>query len=307
MAAALKNSFFYIGLTTMISASAFAAEQNRSSFIESSAENISKSKPAVDGVNGKLDIYGGASQTDFVRVPEFSGLPPLQPANLWKDSSGVTGTISVPLSHSFGAQFDVGSGVYGNRVMGDASAHVFWRDPDKGLVGAYGSGQYLSGQIGSGVWRGAGEFESYIGSFTGRALIGIQGQSQYSAGVNTQQYSFYDVQSIFYSPNRFFDHLELTYYPIQDLALSVGHIYSFGMNGVTSSAEYLLPQFSGKDAAPAVYVETNYAWNNAASLVGGLRVYFGNKPNSLIRRQREDVTGHPFGRDGARRLYDPRY
>ena len=35
---------------------------------------------------------------------------------------------------------DLGSGAFGNRPFGNAAGHLFWRDPDKGLIGAYGSG-----------------------------------------------------------------------------------------------------------------------------------------------------------------------
>lgn len=46
------------------------------------------------------------------------------------------------------AQLDLGAGAFGNNALGNATGHFFWRDPDKGLIGAYGSGLNRSGFAG---------------------------------------------------------------------------------------------------------------------------------------------------------------
>jgi hypothetical protein len=248
----------------------------------------SGSKPAIDGVNGKMEIYGGAGQGNSVSISGFPGLSPAQSQTVWKGIGGASGTISVPIGHSFGAQVDLGSGAFGNSPMGAAAGHLFWRDPDKGLIGAYGEGLLLGNKVGSGVWTAAGEFEAYLGKFTGRAILGVQGASFYRAGLNPFEVYSYGGRSAFTTPDYFTDIVSATFYPIDDLALSVGHIYSFGRNAVTGEVEYLLPQFRGGNIAPSAFVSAAYGWNNSSNIMAGIRVYFGNHDKTLIRRQRED-------------------
>ena len=121
----------------------------------------SGTKPAVDGVNGKVQVYGGAGQGNSVSISSFAGAPLAQSNNIWNGIGGATGTITVPIGHSFGVQADLGSGTFGNNTLGAAAGHLFWRDPDKGLIGVYGDGLLLGGKVGSSVWTAAGEFEAY--------------------------------------------------------------------------------------------------------------------------------------------------
>jgi len=204
------------------------------------------------------------------------GLSPAQSSTVWKGAGGAIGTISVPLGHSFGGQVDLGSGAFGNRPFGDATGHLFWRDPDKELIGVYGSGLLYGNNVGRGVWTVAGEFESYLGKFTGRAILGVQGASSYTAGLSPFEVYSYGGRSAFTTPDYFTDIVSATFYPIDDLALSVGHIYSFGRNAVTGEVEYLLPQFRGGNIAPSAFVSAAYGWNNSSNIMAGIRIYFGN-------------------------------
>ena len=248
----------------------------------------SGTKPAVDGVNGKLQIDGGAAQGNAVNISGIPGLSPLQSSNNWNGMGGAIGTITVPIGHSFGAQLDMGAGALGNRPLGEAAGHLFWRDPDKGLVGVYGSGMLLGSKVGRGVWTAAGEFETYLGRFTGRAILGVQGASAYTGNVSARYINTHGGKSAFNVADYFHDQVEATFYPLDDLALSVGHIYSFNRNAVTGEVEYLLPQFRGGDIAPSAFVSGAYGWNNASNIMAGIRIYFGNHDKTLIRRQRED-------------------
>jgi len=249
----------------------------------------SGTKPAIDGVNGKLEFYGGSGQSNSVSISSFPGLAPLAtPKTVWNGIGGATGTISVPIGHSFGAQFDLGAGAFGNSPLGAAGGHLFWRDPDKGLVGAYGDGLLLGGKVGTGVWTAAGEFEAYLGKLTGRAIIGVQGVNYSTAGLNPFEVYAYGGRSAFTVPDYFIDIIEAKFYPIDDLALSIGHIYSFGRNAVTGEVEYLLPQFRGGNIATSVFVSAAYGGNNSSNVMAGVRIYFGNHDKTLIRRQRED-------------------
>lgn len=244
-------------------------------------------KPAVDGVNGKLDVFGGAGQSNALSINsigELSTYGANSSAN-WNGIGGVVGTVTVPIGHQFGAQVDLGSGVFGNRANGSAASHLFWRDPDYGLVGVYGSGIYSAQADGRTQWNAATEIERYIGPITGKALLGAQG-----FGFNTTYVgsSYYGHPWTPHQPDRFFDKVSVTFYPIDDLALTVGHIYTRNTNGIHGEIEYIMPQFRGSEIASSVYVQGNYGWNNSSNVMAGLRVYFGNHDKSLIRRHRED-------------------
>jgi hypothetical protein len=73
--------------------------------------------PAVDGINAKIDGYGGG-------------------ANGSNGFYGTSGSLSVPLGQQWGLQLDgdVGS----DRGIGyySGAGHLFWRDPSIGLLGA---------------------------------------------------------------------------------------------------------------------------------------------------------------------------
>ncbi len=245
-------------------------------------------KPAVDGVNGKVQVHGGAGQGNSVSISGIAGLSPAQSQTVWKGIGGATGTITVPIGHSFGAQVDLGSGAFGNSALGTAAGHLFWRDPDKGLIGAYGDGLLLGDKLGRGVWTAAGEFEAYFGKFTGRAIIGVQGASIYTGNVTDSYIDAHGGRSAFNIADYFHDQIEVTFYPLDDLAISTGHIYSFNRNAVTGEVEYLLPQFRGGNIAPSAFISAAYGWNNSSNIMAGIRIYFGNHDKTLIRRQRED-------------------
>jgi hypothetical protein len=284
----LKAAISLLMLSSISALANDAAPANTPSSLPMITAMMSGAKPAVDGVNGKVQVYGGAGQGNSISISGMPGLSPAQSQTVWKGIGGATGTISVPIGHSFGAQLDLGSGAFGNSPQGAVGGHLFWRDPDKGLIGAYGDGLLLGDKVGASVWTAAGEFEAYLGKFTGRAVIGVQGASYYGAGLSPFEVYSYGGPSAFTVQDYFTDIVEAKFYPIDDLALSVGHIYSFGRNDVTGEVEYLLPQFRGGSIAPSVYVAGAYGWNNSSNIMAGIRIYFGNHDKTLIRRQRED-------------------
>lgn len=266
---------------------ATAAEQNTMPSSVSLLPTFAQKKPAVDGLNGKLDIFGGAGQSNALSINSIEALSPYatNSSGKWNGIGGAVGTVTVPLGHNFGAQIDLGSGAFGNRANGSGAGHLFWRDPDYGLVGVYGSGIYSTRGGGRTQWNAAAELERYIGPITGKALLGAQGFA-YNSSYNSSAYP-----GLPWNPNqpdRFFDKVSLSYYPIDDLALTIGHIYTRNTNGIHGEVEYILPQFRGGEIAPAVYVQGNYGWNNSSNIMAGLRIYFGNHDKSLIRRHRED-------------------
>ncbi len=284
----LKAALSLLLLSSISALADDAAPTSSASSLPMITAMTSGTKPAVDGVNGKVQVYSGAGQGNSVSISGIPGLSPAQSQTVWKGIGGAIGTITIPIGHSFGAQIDLGSGAFGNSALGAAGGHLFWRDPDKGLIGAYGDGLLLGDKVGAGVWTAAGEFEAYLGRFTGRAILGVQGASYYTAGLNPFEVYSYGGRSAFTVPDYFTDIVEAKFYPIDDLALSVGHIYSFGRNAVTGEVEYLLPQFRGGNIAPSAFVSAAYGWNNSSNIMAGIRIYFGNHDKTLIRRQRED-------------------
>jgi hypothetical protein len=266
-----------LALTT----AAFAAGDVQDSSYVTSLPVFAQTKPAVDGVNQKLQLDGGASQGATAAF----GMP--NSRNKWVGLGGGVGTITVPIGHAFGAQLDLGAGAISNRPVGDASGHLFWRDPDKGMVGVYGSGLLYGNKTGRSVWTVGSEFEAYIGNFTGRALLGVQGSSSPAPWLNPFTQQRYG-HATFTRADYFHDIIEATFYPLDDLALTVGHVYSFDRHAVTGEAEWLLPQFRGGNIAPSIFARAAYGWNDSSNVMAGVRIYFGNHDKTLIRRHRED-------------------
>lgn len=283
----MKSIFATVLIILGFSSASIAAEQTDMPSIVSVLPTFAQSKPAVDGVNGKVDVFGGAGQSNALSINSMGAMSPYSGSNSaqWNGIGGAVGTITVPLGHQFGAQVDLGSGTFGNRANGSAASHFFWRDPDYGLVGVYGSGIYSTRAGGRTQWNAAAEIERYIGPITGKALLGAQGFGFNSTYTGSP---YHGLAWTPHQPDRFFDKVSLTFYPIDDLALTIGHIYTRNTNGIHGEIEYIIPQFRGSEIAPSVYVKGNYGWNNSSNVMAGLRVYFGNHDKSLIRRHRED-------------------
>lgn len=158
----LKAALSLLLLSSISALADDAAPTSSASILPMITAMTSGTKLAVDGVNGKVQVYGGAGQGNSVSISGIPGLSPAQSQTVWKGIGGAIGTITVPIGHSFGAQIDLGSGAFGNSALGAAGGHLFWRDPDKGLIGAYGDGLLLGDKVGAGVWTAAGEFEAYL-------------------------------------------------------------------------------------------------------------------------------------------------
>lgn len=283
----MLRTFCAIIVAIVSSGIAMAAEQTAMPTSVSLLPSFAQTKPSVDGLNGKLDVFGGAGQSHALSINSIGALSPYPTAasSNWNGIGGAVGTVTVPLGRQFGAQIDLGSGAFGNRANGSGAGHLFWRDPDYGLVGVYGSGIYSARYGARTQWNAAGEFERYIGPITGKALLGAQGFG-FNSTYNLSPYLGLPWTPS--QPDRFFDNVSLTYYPIDDLALTVGHICTKNTNGVHGEIEYIAPQFRGSEIAPAGYIKATYGWNNSSNVMAGLRIYFGNHDKTLIRRHRED-------------------
>ena len=107
--------------------------------------------PAVSGLNGSLDIRGGAAHGDMVGL--------------------LGGKVSAPVTHDFGVQFDGALGTTGGNAVKGVAAHAFYRDPKSMLVGAvYQRGWYANQSFN----RFGVEGECYKGNLTYVARAGFQ-------------------------------------------------------------------------------------------------------------------------------------
>jgi hypothetical protein len=113
----------------------------------------------------------GPDPTAAVSTPNFSIIGEGQYDNvahddLFRGNFGVEGTV--PLGHDFGFQAE--GGVGSNSYWGGAG-HLFWRDPNWGLIGAYGSAESLQNTT---MQRYAGQAEFYLDRVTLGGAVGEQ-------------------------------------------------------------------------------------------------------------------------------------
>lgn len=109
--------------------------------------------PAVSGLNGKIAILGGALDDDGFGALE--------------------GSFSAPLGMRFGFQGDAIVGISNGDFIGGGGAHLFWRDPTKGLLGVYG-GYMHSEDVDSSVGRIGVEGEFYHQKLTLKTVFGAE-------------------------------------------------------------------------------------------------------------------------------------
>jgi hypothetical protein len=253
------------------SALAYAKSQ-RSGTAEPARWLIPPPMPAVDGINGKIDAYGGGAS-------HASGL------------YGGNGSLSLPLAQQYGLQIDAGAGSFNNSGTARAGGHLFWRDPSIGLIGAYGSYARWNGVGGAflprsavGIGRFAAEAEYYWSRWTFSGVAGYE-----TVRVNRPVVPGVPAFSV---PNRFFDAISASYYVTDNFKLSIGHLYTVGRNALALGAEYGLPLGGGRTAA--LFAEGISAEGGVNIARAGIRVYFGQRDKTLIDRRRQDDPGE-FG------------
>ena len=239
---------------------------------------------AVDGVNGKVEGFGGAYAT--------------------KGLYGGAGSLSVPLTDSYGLQIDGAAGSFSNRFIGSIGGHLFWRDPSRGLVGLYGDYAHWDEYGGVHVSHVGGEGEAYFGRWTLGGVAGVEFGNNSSVltsssstvaiaggGTLTTTTTTGSLDNV----TRFFDRVTLSYYITDNWKASIGHRYYGGKNALALGTEYALPV--GRGAMASLFAEGRVGeGHNNYGVWGGIRFYFGQHDKSLIRRNRED---DPAGDNGS--------
>lgn len=211
--------------------------------------------PAVSGENGKLSVEGGEYDADQAAL--------------------ALGSYTVPLGRALGLQMDGALGRIDRDTMGGGGVHLFTRDPLSYLLGVYGS-YHTWNEID--IWRAAAEFQLYVHRFSLDGLAGYEGISfpGTSAGLPV-------VNS---DDNHFFTHIDLAYYPIDDLRLYAGYRYEAEASLGAAGVEYLLRDHG---APVSLFVKSDFGNQEFDRLTGGLRVYLGPDPGkTLIDRHRTE-------------------
>ncbi|MCP4308930.1 MAG: hypothetical protein GY788_29480, partial [bacterium] len=124
----------------------------------SPASAAGQALPAVDGINAKASGFGGA----------VGG----------RALYGGEGSVAMPLGFQYGLQIDGLVAGFENQTQGDVTigaiaGHLFWRDPSRGLLGAYGHYVHADAFSGVDLYAGAAEAALYLGRFTLEGIAGV--------------------------------------------------------------------------------------------------------------------------------------
>nr|WP_306264873.1 hypothetical protein [Pararhizobium sp. IMCC3301] len=238
----LLNSTALIVILSAGVSSVYAADLT---YLEvSSPEAAYGDKPAVSAINAKVAAAFGVLDDDFLSV--------------------LSGSVTAPIGHRYGVQLDaMGALRDGDEVSGGVGGHLFWRNPDFGLVGLYGSYTHVEWGAYEDIGNAAVEAEYYFDNVTISGLIGAE---------------FGDSDGVLAGST-------LSFYPIDDLRLYAGYRYQLDKSYGVAGFE-ILPEFAGLSNL-AFYADGIVDEDGDYGVFGGVRLYLGSdKP--LKARHRED-------------------
>lgn len=205
--------------------------------------------PAVSALNAKVGAFG---------------------ANLGDDTAaGVFAALALPLGWGFGAQIDGVIGTGDGEPFHGVGAHLFWRDPSRGLLGAYAS-------------HFRWEASSVIGALdlTEVGKIGMEGQL-YLGRLSLEGLAAHQFGSV----SGFAGQGTIAYYPRDDLRLHLGVSQLEGA-GATAFAGFEWAPFARNSAS--LFADVGVSEDNDTRAMFGLKLYLAGEDKSLIRRHRED-------------------
>ena len=213
---------------------------------------VAQQQPAVDGLNFELSVLGGSLQRNVLGAAS---------------NAMFTTSIATPIpffSESFGAQVDLGAGVYdGDFTSAAAGLHLFWRDPSRGAIGIYGDWGYVDPEH-------AGRVGAEVSVYNGQWSLDVFAGMQFGQHVFTE----------------FVDEVDLSYYYNDNTRVSVGHRLTSRGHVANLSFEHMLDE--GQMQGWSVFGEIEGGEDNYVGGFGGLRYAFGNQGSStLIERDRQ--------------------
>jgi len=207
--------------------------------------------PAVSGVNGKLDYAGGNMNS--------------------AEGNNFSGSISLPVTHHFGFQADALYSRISDLNFYGGAGHLFWRNPNTGLLGLAGGYLYRDGFDRVDTFHVGAEGEFYWRQFT----FGFFG------GLGSLNYQ-YAAPFIDTNPTRFVGRVSADYYPLENLRVGASFTSAFCNNMGKGEIEYQTPL-----RGLALTGEVAVGDHGYDHWLVGLRYYFGGK-KTLRDRQRQD-------------------
>ena len=239
-----------LGLAGTVGASqAIAADPN--------AEEPYVSSPAVSGPNAKISISGGFLEND---------------ANGNSDNTrSIAGAVTVPLSERFGLQIDGAAGSIDNDDYWGVGGHLFWRDPDVGLLGIIGS--YAE------VDRDSALFvDEEIG------FVGLEGE------VYRDQFTLMATAGSVFGENvddGFAGSIDFGWYATDDFLFTLGASHSEDSGTLGTASIEWQPAVEGMTGL-SFFAEGAVGEDDYSSVNAGIRFYFGEGPTLKDRHRRDD-------------------
>jgi len=211
--------------------------------------------PAVSEINGRVDYSGGNMNS--------------------AEGHNFSGSITLPVSHQFGFQADALYSRISDLNFYGGAGHLFWRNPDHGLLGLTGGYLYRDGFESVDTFQAGAEGELYWRQFTFGFFAGLGSiDYQYSA-------PFIDT-----NPTRFIGRVSADYYPIDNLRVGAFFTSAFKDYFGKAEAEYQLP-INGLALTGEVALG-NHGYDH---WLLGVRYYFGGKKTLRDRQRQDDPRG----------------
>jgi hypothetical protein len=234
-------------VASVLASAAVAVVAFAPSLAANSSDDSDVAGCAVSAPNGKFGAYGGGANN----------------INGDTGSTGfgqLTGSYAVPLGCAFGVQADGSVTAASGGVWGGVAAHLFYRDPQKYLLGI--SGSYEAGHGLGQIYRIGPELELYVNN------VNIEAWAGWATTVD--------------GPSDWFAAVDAAIYPDENLRLSGGWRHSFGTDVAVGRVEYQLDN----DKPTALFAEGRVGEGGYSLIKGGINVYFGDTGKTLMQRRR---------------------
>jgi len=215
----------------------------------------------LEGSNGQLPAVSGLN----VKVGGFG-------AHLNDETpAGVFAALALPLSRDFGLQVDGVSGKGNGAPFYGVGGHLFWRDPSRGLLGAYAS--HL-------VWEASSDEGTTDFQRTEASKVGLESQL-YLGRLSLEGMAAYQFGTL----EGFAGKGTVAYYPRDDFRvhLTAGQVQGPGFFA-SAGFEWAPPTVR----ALSLFADIGFDEDRDVRSLFGLKLYFSREDKSLIRRHRED-------------------
>jgi hypothetical protein len=206
-----------------------------------SSTEAAANSAAVDGISGSVVLMGGNADG----------------GDDHKSFGAIGGVLTVPLGSSFGFQAE---GAVGSGEESGAGAHLFWRDPDRVMVGAFVAYDnfWQLDQTRVGV-----EGELYLDRFTVGGQVGYLDREDQDGAFGRADVGFY------VTPN---------------FVVRAGWQGAKGQSDGVAGIEFQ----PAPEALPGLSVFAQGQAGKVDAIMGGIKVHFGAKASTLMYRDRHE-------------------